>query len=129
MMLIFPEVLTSLHEETCLHASRTSSTQVSFIRFRYVIVQKCNHPFLQISNGLSKMLFLYQRLQVENSTNGPKVGTVRIFLAPKFDERGVNMLFRDQRLLFVELDKFTVTCKLESVLVSVPVTGGLNWCN
>jgi hypothetical protein len=55
-------------------------------------------------------------LQAENSTNSPKVGTVRIFLAPKFDERGVNMLFRDQRLLFIELDKFTVTCKLESVL-------------
>jgi hypothetical protein len=56
-------------------------------------------------------------LQAENSTNGPKVGTVRIFLAPKFDERGVNMLFRDQRLLFIELDKFTVTCKLKSVSI------------
>lgn len=123
-MLICPEVLTLLHEEMCLHASRTSSTQVSFIRFRYVliIVQKCNHPFLGISNRLSKMMFLCHSLQVENSTNGPKVGTVRIFLAPKFDERGVNMLFRDQRLLFVELDKFTVTCKLGSVLVSVPIT-------
>jgi Hemocyanin, ig-like domain. len=61
-------------------------------------------------------------LQAENSTNSPKVGTVRIFLAPKFDERGVNFLFRDQRLLFIELDKFTVTCKLGSVFVRVPVT-------
>jgi len=52
--------------------------------------------------------FMY-KFQVENSTNDPKVGTVRIFLAPKFDERGVNMFFRDQRLLFIELDKFTVT--------------------
>ena len=120
--MICPEVLTLLLEETCLHASRTSSTQISFIRFRYVIVQNCNHPFLGISNGLSKMTFLCQWLQVENSTNGPKVGTVRIFLAPKFDERGVNMLFRDQRLLFIELDKFTVTCKLGSVLVSVAIT-------
>lgn len=51
------------------------------------------------------------KIQVENSTNGPKMGTVRLFLAPKYDERGVNMLFRDQRLLFVELDKFTVTLK------------------
>jgi len=121
-MSICPEVLTLLHEEMCLHASRTSSTQISFISFRYVVVQKCNHPFPGISNGLSKMMFLCQWLQVENSTNGPKVGTVRIFLAPKFDERGVNMLFRDQRLLFIELDKFTVTCKLGSVLVSVPIT-------
>ena len=36
------------------------------------------------------------------------MGTVRIFLAPKFDERGTDMLFRDQRLLFIELDKFIV---------------------
>jgi hypothetical protein len=68
------------------------------------------------------MTFLCPWLQADNSTNSPKVGTVRIFLAPKFDERGVNMLFRDQRLMFIELDKFTVTCKLGSVLVSVPVT-------
>nr|AII81929.1 phenol oxidase [Blattella germanica] len=51
------------------------------------------------------------RIQVENGTNSDKIGTVRIFLGPKFDERGVNMLFRDQRLLFIELDKFTVTLK------------------
>lgn len=51
------------------------------------------------------------KIQVENSTNSDKTGTVRIFLAPKFDERGVNMLFRDQRLLFIELDKFTTTLK------------------
>jgi len=118
-MLICPEVLTFTHKEMCLCASRTSSTQISFIRFRYVIVRKCSHPFLGISNRLSKMMFLCQWLQVENSTNGPKVGTVRIFLAPKFDERGVSLNFRDQRLLFIELDKFTVTCKLGNVLVSV----------
>jgi hypothetical protein len=68
------------------------------------------------------MRFLCHWLQAENSTNSPKVATVRIFLAPKFDERGVNMLFRDQRLMFIELDKFTITCKLESVSVNVPVT-------
>ncbi|KAJ9596293.1 hypothetical protein L9F63_027082, partial [Diploptera punctata] len=51
------------------------------------------------------------RIQVENNTNSDKIGTVRIFLAPKFDERGVNMVFRDQRLLFIELDKFTTTLK------------------
>lgn len=37
--------------------------------------------------------------------------TVRIFLAPKFDERGLPLLFRDQKRLFIELDKFVVTCK------------------
>ena len=39
------------------------------------------------------------------------MGTCRIFIAPKFDERGLPMLFRDQKGLFVELDKFTVNCK------------------
>lgn len=51
------------------------------------------------------------RINVNNQTRGQKMGTCRIFLAPKFDERGTNWLFRDQRLLFIELDKFTVTLK------------------
>ncbi|CAH1396533.1 unnamed protein product [Nezara viridula] len=50
------------------------------------------------------------KIQVENN-GGPKMGTCRIFMAPKFDERGLPMLFRDQKLLFVELDKFTVNLK------------------
>ncbi|XP_066901603.1 phenoloxidase 1 [Halyomorpha halys] len=50
------------------------------------------------------------KIQVENS-GGPKMGTCRIFMAPKFDERGLPMLLRDQKLLFVELDKFTVNLK------------------
>jgi hypothetical protein len=37
------------------------------------------------------------------------MGMVRVFLAPKNDERGQNMLFRDQRLMFIEMDKFVVT--------------------
>ncbi|KAK7595536.1 hypothetical protein V9T40_013361 [Parthenolecanium corni] len=50
------------------------------------------------------------RIKVEN--NGQqRSGTVRIFLAPKYDERGRNYLFRDQRLLFVELDKFTINLR------------------
>lgn len=39
------------------------------------------------------------------------MGTVRIFIAPKFDERGSPWLLRDQKHLFVELDKFVVNCK------------------
>lgn len=53
--------------------------------------------------------FVY-RITVENSGN-QRTGTVRIFLAPRFDERGLPMLFRDQKNLFVELDKFTVNLK------------------
>ncbi|KAK9503579.1 hypothetical protein O3M35_010108 [Rhynocoris fuscipes] len=47
------------------------------------------------------------KIQVSNSGNN-KTGTVRIFLGPKVDERGVPWLFRDQRNLFIELDKFIV---------------------
>ncbi|XP_014276959.1 phenoloxidase 1 [Halyomorpha halys] len=50
------------------------------------------------------------KIQVENN-GGNKTGTCRIFIAPKFDERGLPMLFRDQKNLFVELDKFTVNLK------------------
>ncbi|XP_067015429.2 phenoloxidase 1 [Anabrus simplex] len=38
-------------------------------------------------------------------------GTVRIFLAPTIDERGVPLQFREQKNLFIELDKFTVDLK------------------
>ncbi|XP_071448896.1 phenoloxidase 1-like [Hetaerina americana] len=51
------------------------------------------------------------RIQVENGTNAVQTGTVRIFMAPKFDERKLSMLFRDQRILFIELDKFIVELK------------------
>ncbi|XP_046384701.1 phenoloxidase 2-like [Ischnura elegans] len=36
------------------------------------------------------------------------MGTVRIFLAPKCDEKGKEMLFIDQKRLFIVLDKFAV---------------------
>ncbi|XP_063218970.1 phenoloxidase 1-like [Bacillus rossius redtenbacheri] len=54
------------------------------------------------------------KIQVENSNNSNKIGTVRIYLAPKFDERGLPMLFTDQKGLFIELDKFQVTLKPKS---------------
>ncbi|XP_022160595.1 phenoloxidase 2-like [Myzus persicae] len=50
------------------------------------------------------------RIVVENNGN-QRIGTVRIFLAPKFDERGLPFLFREQRKLFVELDKFSTSLK------------------
>lgn len=45
---------------------------------------------------------------VVNNTGPPRKGSVRIFMAPKYDERGVPMLFRDQKHLFIELDHFIV---------------------
>lgn len=59
---------------------------------------------------LQHTAFTY-RIQVNNSSSAQVFGTCRIFLAPKFDERGQAMLFRDQRLLMTEMDKFTVACK------------------
>lgn len=43
-----------------------------------------------------------------NNEGAARQGTCRIFIAPKVDERGNPWLFRDQRLLFIEMDKFTV---------------------
>lgn len=37
-------------------------------------------------------------------------GTVRIFMAPKFDEKEKEWLFKEQRLLMIEMDRFTVNC-------------------
>ncbi|XP_004526317.1 phenoloxidase 2 [Ceratitis capitata] len=48
-------------------------------------------------------------INVNNDSGAQRFGTVRIFLGPKTDERGQGMLFKDQRLLMIELDKFVVS--------------------
>lgn len=50
-------------------------------------------------------------LQVNNATGAQRLGMVRVFLAPKFDERGSQLSFGEQRLLMIELDKFVAACK------------------
>ena len=37
--------------------------------------------------------------------------TVRIFMAPKQNERGVDMNLMEQRLLWAEMDRFTQNCE------------------
>lgn len=54
--------------------------------------------------------FQYQ-ININNQTGAQATGMARIFLGPRFDERGTAMLLRDQRLLMIELDKFPVACK------------------
>ncbi|XP_055532399.1 phenoloxidase 1-like [Wyeomyia smithii] len=54
--------------------------------------------------------FAYE-IKVNNSSGSPKRGTARIFIAPKVDERGTTLAFREQRLLFIELDKFGVNLR------------------
>ncbi|KAF7269758.1 hypothetical protein GWI33_017214 [Rhynchophorus ferrugineus] len=49
------------------------------------------------------------KIQVQSSK--ATQGTCRIFMAPKYDERGNPWLLRDQRLMFIELDKFTVNLR------------------
>lgn len=39
-------------------------------------------------------------------------GTMRIFLAPKFDEQGKEFTFSEARLLMMEMDRFTINCML-----------------
>ncbi|XP_046734049.1 phenoloxidase 1-like [Diprion similis] len=51
------------------------------------------------------------RLAVNNQGNVAKMGTVRIFMAPKLDERGLPFSFRDMKNLMIEMDKFTVTLR------------------
>uniref|UniRef100_A0A1I8Q7Q8 tyrosinase n=1 Tax=Stomoxys calcitrans TaxID=35570 RepID=A0A1I8Q7Q8_STOCA len=47
-------------------------------------------------------------INVNNGSDAQRTGTVRIFMGPKNDERGQPWLFRDQRLMMIELDKFMV---------------------
>ncbi|XP_065201957.1 phenoloxidase 1-like [Planococcus citri] len=53
------------------------------------------------------------RITVQNS-GAQRVGTVRIFLGPKNDERGLPLRFREQRWLFIEMDRFTTTLRAGS---------------
>ncbi|XP_055374570.1 phenoloxidase 2-like [Condylostylus longicornis] len=47
-------------------------------------------------------------ININNASGAQRFGTVRIFLGPKVDERNQEMLFRDQRLMMAELDKFII---------------------
>lgn len=51
---------------------------------------------------------------VTNASGTNKMGTCRIFICPKTDERGVPLTLEEQRLLAIEMDKFTVSCKFLS---------------
>lgn len=51
------------------------------------------------------------RIVANNRNNAARRGTVRIFIAPRQDERGLPYVFRDQKELMIEMDKFTVLCE------------------
>ncbi|NP_001301064.1 hemocyanin AA6 chain-like [Limulus polyphemus] len=56
-------------------------------------------------NHLDHESFSYQ-IKVENTSGSTKHATVRVFLAPKYDELGNLLHPNDQRRLCIELDKF-----------------------
>ncbi|XP_050733809.1 phenoloxidase 1-like isoform X2 [Eriocheir sinensis] len=50
-------------------------------------------------------------IKVENNEKVAKDVTVRIFMAPKLNERGIRMNIMEQRLLWAEMDRFKHTLK------------------
>lgn len=58
------------------------------------------------------MPFVYT-INVMNDKSTQMRGTVRIFMAPKFDEKGQEFKFNEMRLLMMEMDRFTVNCEFE----------------
>ncbi|EDX06280.1 GD10111 [Drosophila simulans] len=57
---------------------------------------------------LQHLPFTYT-ISVNNDSGAQRFGYVRIFMAPKNDERGQPMLMRDQRSMMIELDKFVTS--------------------
>ena len=55
-----------------------------------------------------------------NSTEKKKRVYVRIFLAPKLNQNGVEMRLDEQRLLWSEMDKFMFTCESNLFLIKNP---------
>lgn len=60
-------------------------------------------------NHIQHLPFVYT-IKVTNDKPTQAKGTMRIFLAPKYDEQGNEFKFRELRLLMIELDRFTVNC-------------------
>ncbi|KAG5668817.1 hypothetical protein PVAND_016740 [Polypedilum vanderplanki] len=50
-------------------------------------------------------------IQANNDSGAPRLGMVRVFIAPKFDERGQPFSFRDHRRFMVEIDKFVANLR------------------
>ncbi|XP_072934538.1 phenoloxidase subunit 2-like [Epargyreus clarus] len=48
-------------------------------------------------------------INVNNSTGEKKRATVRIFMAPKFDEGNLEWMLSEQRKMFIEMDRFVET--------------------
>ncbi|KAJ3665818.1 hypothetical protein Zmor_001289 [Zophobas morio] len=91
-----PNILNTFWQQSDLDLSRGMDFQPRgsvFVRFTH----------------LQNQDFTYT-ITVNNQGNN-RMGTCRIFLAPKFDERGNPWLFRNQKDMFIEMDRFSVSLK------------------
>lgn len=52
-------------------------------------------------------------IKVNNDKSTQVRGTMRIFLAPKFNEKGEEFKFAELRLLMIEMDRFTVNSEFK----------------
>ncbi|XP_046384805.1 phenoloxidase 1-like [Ischnura elegans] len=116
-VLDYPGVKVTKAEIVCKGRDRTNELETFWekrdIDLSHGIDFSPRGPVLARITHLQHEPFTY-KITVENNLNKPVLGTARIFLAPKFDERGLQMLFRDHRLLFIEMDKFQVTLKAKT---------------
>ncbi|KAJ8679160.1 hypothetical protein QAD02_014947 [Eretmocerus hayati] len=67
-------------------------------------------PVLARIQHLNHDEFSYN-IVVNNSNNREVIGTARIFISLKFDEKGEPLTFNEQRKFMIEMDKFTVRLK------------------
>ncbi|XP_031828652.2 phenoloxidase subunit A3 [Nomia melanderi] len=67
-------------------------------------------PVLAKFTHLNHSDFTY-KIVVNNRNNKTQRGTVRIFMAPKEDERGLPFTFTQQKNLMIEMDKFSVSMR------------------
>lgn len=50
-------------------------------------------------------------IEAKNDSEAQRMGMIRVFLGPKFDEREQTWSFREQRLMMIEIDKFMAECE------------------
>ncbi|XP_017877241.2 phenoloxidase 1-like [Ceratina calcarata] len=74
----------------------------------YGVDFKAHGPIRVRFTHLNHTEFLYT-IVVNNRNNEPRKGTVRIFIGPKEDERGMPFTYSQQKNLMIEMDKFAVT--------------------
>lgn len=92
-----PNVLNTFWQQSDLDLSRGLDFQprgAVFVRFTHLQNQEFRYT-----------------ITVKNAGNNRR-GTCRIFIAPKFDERGNPWLLRNQKDMFIELDRFAVNSKI-----------------